>query len=367
MKNRIAKIGKTGAAAAFFALAMSALLSLSGCGGAGGGDKSEVVAKVGDVEIAEDRLNAFTELLFSMYGLDFSGLEESDKNMYKADTLDTMVQIAALEQHFKGKDILKDEDIDGNLDRIKSGIAQTEGLEAGFKEKGITDDTLRYFIESQFYFQAFQEEVANGGGTPPTEAEIEAYYKAHEQEFSGEEERRVSHILVGDDTHADADRQLAEEIREKIASGAETFEDMAKQYGKDGTSALGGDLDYAKREAYVPAFGDVAFTLPQGELSGVVESEFGFHVLKVTDIRNTRSLDAQRESIRYMLTLQALVDEYGAVYPSDKYPAPEDRAALAEENADATTDGGAEGDGGDSDATADDADAGGSGGAQEQE
>jgi parvulin-like peptidyl-prolyl isomerase len=365
-------------------LVLIAALLLSACGAGGG--KSEVVAKVGDVEITEDRLDAFTELLFSIYNFDLSGLEESDRNMYKAEALDTMVQIAALKQHFKGKEDPADEEIDGKLEQFKSELAQRAELAAGFKEKGITDDTLRYFIESQFYFQALQEEVTDGGALP-TEAEIEAYYKAHEQEFSDEEERRVSHILVGDDTHAEEDRRLAEEIREKIASGAETFEDMARKYGKDGTRELGGDLDYAKRETYVPAFGDVAFTLPQGELSGVVESEFGFHVLKVTDIRNMRSLDAQRESIRSALTyefsdekLRELVKEYGATYLSDKYPAPDDRAALAEENADAggdpgtTTDDADAGENSDAatddagdDSAATDADAGGSGGASEQE
>jgi parvulin-like peptidyl-prolyl isomerase len=322
------------------ALVLGAVLLLSGCGAGGSnggdGDKSEVAAEVGDVTITEDRLNAFTELLFSMYGLDLAGLEESERNRYKADTLDTMVQIAALEQHFKGKDVTAGADIDGNLAQLKSSIEQTEGLAESLEKKGITDDTLRYFIESQFYFEALQTEETDDAKLP-SEADIAAYYAEHEQEFPDEEERRVSHILVGDKDHADEDRLLAEEIRGKIASGAETFEAMAQQHGTDGTRSEGGDLGYATRDSYVPAFSDVAFTLPQGELSGIVESEFGFHVLKVTDIRNARSLDAQRDAIRTALTnenkLQAIVDAYGAVYPNEKYPAPADRAASAEENA----------------------------------
>jgi foldase protein PrsA len=147
--------------------------------------------------------------------------------------------------------------------------------------------------------------------------------------------------LVGDSTYADADRQLAEEIREKIASGQETFEDMALEYGTDGTRDAGGDLGYAVRSAYVPEFSDVAFVIPQDEISDVVESQFGFHVLKVTDIRSVRSLEAQRETIRETLTYElydekarSLTEGFGATYLSDKYPAPADRAAL-DESADA--------------------------------
>jgi parvulin-like peptidyl-prolyl isomerase len=213
-------------------------------------------------------------------------------------------------------------------------VHQTEGVDASFAEKGITDDTLKYYMETQLYFQALAAEATNDGALP-AESDIEAYYAAHEQEFPTDEERRVSHILVGDENHTDEDRKLAEEIREKIASGAETFEDMAGEYGTDGTSSTGGDLGYAVRGAYVPEFSDVAFALPVDELSGIVESEFGFHILKVTDIRDARSLDAQRESIKSTLTyelsdskVQALVAEYGVTYLSDKYPAPADRSAA---------------------------------------
>jgi foldase protein PrsA len=337
---------KFGIAATFFVLTLCAVLVLAGCGGGDGGeDKSEVVAEVGDVKITEDRLSAFTELMFFLYGYDFSSVtDESERNLLKADTLDTMVQVAAIEQYFKGKDV-SPEDVDAQLEQFKSITGQTEGLADSLKEKGITDDILRYYLETQFYFQTLADEATNGG-VLPTDEEIEAYYAAHKQEYTDEEERRVSHILVGDASHADADRQLAEEIREKIASGEETFEDMAKEYGTDGTRDTGGDLDYAVRSEWVSEFSDVAFALPVDELSDIVESQYGFHILKVTDIRtrDSSSLDAQRESIRETLTYelydgkaQALTEEYGATYLSDKYPAPADRAAL-DENA-APTDG----------------------------
>jgi parvulin-like peptidyl-prolyl isomerase len=345
MENKNKK--KCRIANAALALVLGVGLSLAGCGGGAAADDSEAVAKVGDVTITENQLNAFTEFMFFMYGFDLSGLAEEEKNTYKADTLDSMVQAAALAQYYEGKDALP-EDFDANLKQFTDMVHQTEGVDASFAEKGITDDTLKYYMETQLYFQALAAEATNDGALP-TESEIEAYYAAHEQEFPETEERRVSHILVGDENHTDEDRKLAEEIREKIASGAETFEDMSREYGTDGTSAAGGDLGYAAREAYVQEFSDVAFTLPVDELSGIVESQFGFHILKVTDIRSARSVESQRESISSTLTyelsdarVQALVAEYGVTYLSDKYPAPADRTAALDVTTDGTTDEAAE-------------------------
>jgi parvulin-like peptidyl-prolyl isomerase len=331
MKKKIAEKCKI-LFAALFAFMLGAA-ALTGCGGAS--DNSAAVAKVGDIEITENQMNAFTELMFFMNGYDFAALPDDEKDLYRADTLDTMIKAAAMEEYFKGKDVFP-EDIADSIKQYTDMLYQTYGLKDTLEEKGVTEDTLKYYVETQYYFEALAEE-ATEGGVLPTEADTEAYYAAHEQEFQDVEERRISHILVGDAEHSDEDRQLAEDIRERIASGEESFEDMALEYGTDGTKDVGGDLDYNVREAYVPEFSDVAFALLRDELSGIVESEFGFHILKVTDIRNRRSLGAQRESIRNTLTYelydnraQELVDEYGAVYLSDKYPPPGGRAALNE-------------------------------------
>jgi foldase protein PrsA len=329
MKTKIVKKIKI-TISVLFILILGAAPALTGCGGSA--DESEVLAKVGDVEITENRVNAFTELMFFLYGYDSSNLSDTEKNLYRADTLDTMVQAAAMEEYFKGKDVFP-EDADASIKQFTDMIYQTEGVMDTLKEKGITDDTLRYYTETQYYFQALADEVTENGALP-TEAEIEAYYTAHEDDFSDTEQRRISHILVGNADHTDEDRLLAEDIRERIASGEESFEDMALEYGTDGTKDIGGDLDYQVKEYYVPEFGEAAFALPQDELSGIVESQFGFHILKVTDIRSMRSLDAQRESIRSTLTYELydiktkeLIDEFGAEYLSDRYPSPDARAA----------------------------------------
>jgi parvulin-like peptidyl-prolyl isomerase len=288
------------------------------------------VATVGDVTITENALSAFTELFFFMYGYDSSSVDEAEMNLYKADSLDTMIQVAAMEQYYEGQDIFP-EDVDTRFDQFKAMIDQTAGVSDTFNEKGITDDTLKYYVNMQFYFQALSAEATDDGALP-TEADIEAYYNAHEDEFPDVEERRIRHILVGTAELTDEDRQLAEEIREKIVSGQETFEDMAREYGTDGTSAEGGDLGYHEKGYYVEAFGEAAFALPVNEVSDIVESEFGFHIVEVTDIRKLRSLEAQSETIRSTLTyeiceekMNELVEAYGASYLSDKYPAPDAR------------------------------------------
>ena len=74
-------------------------------------------------------------------------------------------------------------------------------------------------------------------------------------------------------------------IYEKIISGESTLEDMAKEYSMDGSRGQGGDLGFAKRGSYVPEFEAVAFTLTEGEMSEVVETEFGFHIIKFEERR----------------------------------------------------------------------------------
>ena len=74
-------------------------------------------------------------------------------------------------------------------------------------------------------------------------------------------------------------------IKEKIDNGESSFEDMAKQYSMDGSAEKGGDLGFAKRGSYVPEFEAVAFTLGTDEISDIVETEFGFHLIKFVERR----------------------------------------------------------------------------------
>ncbi len=147
------------------------------------------------------------------------------------------------------------------------------------------------------------DEVA--GQVPVAEAELKTYYEQNQARFGEPEQRRASHILI---TYGDAGnakdkagaRKLAEELLAKVRADPNSFAQLAKEYSKDpGSAAKGGDLGFFGRGMMVKPFEDAAFKLKEGEISGVVESDFGFHIIRVTAIKpaKVRPYDEVRAEI----------------------------------------------------------------------
>jgi peptidyl-prolyl cis-trans isomerase D len=126
------------------------------------------------------------------------------------------------------------------------------------------------------------------------ESDLKAYYEQNVARFSGGEERRASHILINATKDAPvseraAAKARAEEILLLVKKSPETFGDLAKKNSQDGGSATnGGDLDFFARGAMVKPFEDAAFSLKKGEISDLVESDFGYHIIKLTDIKSPK-------------------------------------------------------------------------------
>jgi len=140
-----------------------------------------------------------------------------------------------------------------------------------------------------------------------TEAELKAYFDQNQAALSQKEERRASHILInaGKDVSA-ADRAKAKtkavELLNQLRQKPEQFAELAKQNSQDaGSAPKGGDLDFFAKGAMVKPFEDAAFALKKGDISEVVESEFGYHIIRLTDIKtvagaNFQQVRAQLES-----------------------------------------------------------------------
>jgi len=118
-----------------------------------------------------------------------------------------------------------------------------------------------------------QEEIGNK--VKLEEKDTQDYFKAHPEEFSGDQ-IRVRHILVRTEDEA-------KQVLDRLAKN-ERFENLAKALSQDSaTAAKGGDLDYLKREQLFPDFARAAFELKAGEVSGVVRTPFGYHIIKLVD------------------------------------------------------------------------------------
>jgi peptidyl-prolyl cis-trans isomerase D len=137
------------------------------------------------------------------------------------------------------------------------------------------------------------------------EAELKSYYEQNAARLAGFEERRASHILINADKSASsAEREKArlkaQELLTEVQQSPNKFADIARKNSQDtGSAAKGGDLDFFARGAMTKPFEDAAFSLKKGETSGVVETEFGFHIIRLTDIKvpEQKSFESQRASL----------------------------------------------------------------------
>ncbi len=144
------------------------------------------------------------------------------------------------------------------------------------------------------------------------EQDLKTYYEQNVARLSGQEERRASHILIASPaTAAAAERQKAkakaDELLATLKKSPESFAEMAKKNSQDpGSAPNGGDLDFFARGAMVKPFEEAAFALKKGEISEVVESEFGYHIIKLTDVKTPRqrSFEDMRASLEADLKKQ---------------------------------------------------------------
>ncbi|MBK1679630.1 SurA N-terminal domain-containing protein [Rhodocyclus tenuis] len=139
--------------------------------------------------------------------------------------------------------------------------------------------------------------------------EVKAWYDGHKDRYQSPEERRASHILLLDkDKDPAKTKAAAEAILREVQAQPAKFAEIARSRSQDpGSANKGGDLGFFARGMMVKAFDDAAFKLKDGEVSGVVQSEFGYHIIKLTGIHpgKQRSLEEVRPEIVAELKRQA--------------------------------------------------------------
>ena len=168
----------------------------------------------------------------------------------------------------------------------------------------VTDEEAREYLKknaSDFMaplkvkaFYAFARYADFEGKAALTEAEVKEYYEKNKGQFEAPAAVKARHILIGPDAKAaDKDkakadaRAKAEEILKKVRSGAD-FGQIAKQASKDpGSAKQGGELGWFQKGVMIKAFEEAAFALNKNEVSAVVETEFGFHIIKVEDKKDS--------------------------------------------------------------------------------
>lgn len=146
-----------------------------------------------------------------------------------------------------------------------------------------------------------------------SEDDVKAYYEQSKAQYIEPEKRRVSHILIDNSEDDDAAKAKAESLLAQLNAGAD-FAQLAESSSDDIVSAeMGGDLEWIERDVMEPAFEDAAFALQnKGDYSDVVASEFGYHIIKLTDIQSqqVKPYDAVKADLRAELEQAEKVDAF---------------------------------------------------------
>lgn len=171
----------------------------------------------------------------------------------------------------------------------KSGIEKTDAV-----QKQLAD------VKKMVLVKAF---LAQKTSDMITDADLKSAYDDMVSSMRDEREVRARHILVQTEKEA-------QDVKKKIADG-KSFEDAAKEYSKDpGSASQGGDLGYFTKDKMVKEFADAAFALKKGDVSDPVKSPFGWHIIKVEDMRKVAppTFNEAKESLRQKLQDKKLGD-----------------------------------------------------------
>lgn len=178
-------------------------------------------------------------------------------------------------------------------------------------------------------------------GIQLSEDDLRTYYKQNQERLAGKEERRASHILINAPKDAPAaDREKAkaraQELLVQVRKAPGTFAEIAKKSSDDkGSAASGGDLNFFGRGAMVKPFEDAAFSLKKGEISDIVESDFGYHIIQLTDIKTPRqpSFEEVRPTLEAELKQQQAQQKFAEVaetFSNSVYEQADSLAPVAE-------------------------------------
>jgi len=208
--------------------------------------------------------------------------------------LDQLVVYTLLKQESKSKGIKIDEkEIDQKVQDVRGQFPTQEAFDKALKDRGMTVDSLKSDARTDLSVNKVMENaVANVPG--PTDAEAKDFYDKNPEKFKQDEQVRASHILVRVDPNADAKAKAKakaeiDAVLKELKAGGD-FAKLAQQHSQDGSAAQGGDLGFFPKGQMVPEFDKVAFSLPVGQLSGIVTTQFGYHILKVTDKKAPRTV-----------------------------------------------------------------------------
>jgi peptidyl-prolyl cis-trans isomerase C len=261
-----------------------------------------VVARVNGVDIPSAELERAIRNLEANVGQQVPAERRSE--IYRG-ILDQLIDQRLLELEAATRNIkATDAEITAGIDEMKKQAPSAEAFAKALASRKLTEADLRAEARQRLSVdKLLTTEIEPKAAV--TEADIADFYKKNPQFFMQPEAVRASHILLKADTPEAkvAAKAKAEDLLKQIRAGAD-FAALAKQHSNDGSAASGGDLGFFPRGQMVKPFEDAAFALKPGEVSNVVESEFGYHIIKSGEHRDARTVPLAEVSDRIAQALR---------------------------------------------------------------
>ena len=228
------------------------------------------------------------------------------KYKYKTLVLDQMINTELLAQNAEKEGIkVTDKEIQGSYNDLKTYVNSDEAIKSAAEDLGISDDFLKQQAKLSLLIQKSQEKFYKEEKV--SDSEMKKYYDEHIDEYK-KDEVEASHILIK--TTDDNNKPLSEAEQKKAKAKAEKvlkevkaggdFAELAKKYSQDpGSASQGGSLGAFGKGMMVKEFEDAAFGMEPGEVSDLVKTDFGYHIIKVTDrIKETTSFEEAKAGIK---------------------------------------------------------------------
>lgn len=258
--------------------------ALVGCGGTNYGYTGGVAATVNGSEIEEDTITKYiqdfrtsSDLTSDQDWANWMNENSLDPSTVRSQVIDYYTEVELKKQACDEKGISVDQsEVDEHIESMKSNYSSDEEWQSALSSTGISEDQYRQAIEEGFRDEALMENVA-GDSAEADDSEVLEMLNTYYTMFDGA--KRSSHILFSSD-----DEATAQEVLDQINAGTLDFADAAKQYSTDTASAEnGGDVGWDATNTFVNAYTTALGELSKGEVSGLVTSDYGIHIIKCTD------------------------------------------------------------------------------------
>ena len=287
------------------------LIPMTAIGGKGKENKSKKpgnAAKVNGTAISSKDFDWEMTLYTKQY--EARGMQMTDEIQKQARTevLNEMINRELIYQQTQKKGIkIKPEDVNKKIDEIKQRFPDQKQFETTLANMNMSEAKLKGQIEQRLAItNLIDQEIAPKVNI--TDEAAKAFYKDNPRLFERPEEVHAQHILIKVPENA-TDKQKAEarkkltEIKKRADAG-EDFAKLAKENSEGPSSQNGGDLGYFSRGKMVPAFEKAAFDLKNNQISDIVETNFGFHIIKALDHREAQTLSFEEVQPKIVANLR---------------------------------------------------------------